>query len=89
MWYLEDLTAVIPIDLSAAKTYPLFFTEGSQVVMQGELRDGLFRVQVGIPHMRYIATLLSLKRHIVPLLKQPTFALWHKLYNNHLKKNKK
>eukprot|EP01036_Dinobryon_divergens_P024299 gene24299-32735_t len=50
VWYVEDLTAVIPIDLSGAQTYPLFFTEGSQVVMQGELRDGVFRVQVlGLP----------------------------------------
>lgn len=45
-WYLEDLGSVIRLDLSRAQTYNVFFTEGSQVVVQGELADGVFRVQV-------------------------------------------
>lgn len=46
-WYLEDLGSIIKLDLSRAQTYPVFFTEGSQVVVQGELVDSVFRVQVG------------------------------------------
>ena len=46
VWYLEDLTAVIQLDLSQAQSYHLFFTEGGQVVVQGQLLDGIFRVEV-------------------------------------------
>jgi hypothetical protein len=45
-WYLEDLGSIIRLDLTRAQTYNVFFTEGSQVVVQGELADGVFRVQV-------------------------------------------
>ena len=49
-WYLEDLGSMIKLDLARAQTYNVFFTEGSQVVVQGELVDSVFRVQVmGIP----------------------------------------
>lgn len=45
-WYLEDLGSLIRLDLSRAQNHPMFFTEGSQVVVQGELIDGVFRVYV-------------------------------------------
>jgi hypothetical protein len=45
-WYLEDLGSIIRLDLTRAQTYNVFFTEGSQVVVQGELADSVFRVQV-------------------------------------------
>ena len=47
-WFLEDLGSMIKLDLSRAQTYNVFFTEGSQVVVQGELVDSVFRVQVGV-----------------------------------------
>ena len=47
-WFLEDLGSMIKLDLSRAQTYNVFFTEGSQVVVQGELVDSVFRVQVEI-----------------------------------------
>lgn len=46
VWFLEDLSSVIQLDLSEAQSYHLFFTEGSQVVLQGFLSNGVFKVQV-------------------------------------------
>lgn len=41
---------MIKLDLSHAKTHNLFYTEGSHVIVQGELVNGVFRVQVlGLP----------------------------------------
>jgi DNA polymerase epsilon subunit 2 len=55
-WYLEDLGSTIKLDLHRANTFQLFFTEGCQVVVQGELIDGVFRVQVVIHVFVYIGT---------------------------------
>ena len=35
-------------DLSYARTHHGFYTEGSQVIVQGYMRDGVFQVQVYI-----------------------------------------
>lgn len=50
VWFLEDLSSIIRLDLSRALSYHVFFTEGSQVVVQGELVNDIFQVQVlGMP----------------------------------------
>lgn len=50
VWYLEDLGSMVRLDLSQAQTYHAFFTEGSQVVVQGVMLNGTFHVQVmGLP----------------------------------------
>lgn len=46
--FLEDLGSTIRLDLTRAQTYNVSFTEGSQVVVQGELVGGVFRVQVSL-----------------------------------------
>lgn len=44
-WYLEDLTSTIQLDLSQAKKNDLFYTEGSQVIVEGEvIRQNVFLV---------------------------------------------
>lgn len=45
-WFLEDLVSIIRLDLSRAQTFSGFLTEGSQVIVQGELRTGTFLVEV-------------------------------------------
>lgn len=45
-WFLEDLVSMIRLDLSRAQTFSGFLTEGSQVIVQGELRTGTFSVEV-------------------------------------------
>ena len=50
VFYLEDLNAKIPLDLSNAATTEGFFTEGCVVLAEGELEDGVFRVSMmGFP----------------------------------------
>lgn len=50
VFYLEDLNAKVPIDLSAAGTTEGFFTEGSVVLAEGRLQDGVFHVSMmGFP----------------------------------------
>jgi hypothetical protein len=44
-WCLEDLTSVIKLDLSKAEKSHLFYTEGCQVVVAGEMINGVFVVQ--------------------------------------------
>lgn len=47
---IEDLSARVPIDLSEASTTSGLFTECSIVLAQGELREGVFHVQMmGFP----------------------------------------
>jgi len=47
-WFLEDLVSIIRLDLShsRAQTFSGFLTDGSQVIVQGELRTGTFSVEV-------------------------------------------
>ena len=50
VFYLEDLNARIPVDLSAATTTEGFFTEGTVVLAEGRLEDGVFHVSMmGFP----------------------------------------
>eukprot|EP00981_Chlorochromonas_danica_P000253 scaffold61_cov180-Ochromonas_danica.AAC.5 len=60
-WCLEDLTGLILLDLSSALTYPLLYTEGSIVVLQGERNHlNMFVVQVmGFPPAEERATTLK------------------------------
>ena len=48
MWHLEDIEASIPLDLTQTNKYNVLFTEGSQVIVQGYLVDGVFRVEVSM-----------------------------------------
>ena len=49
-YYLEDLSASVPVDLSAAQTMGGLITEGCTVIAEGELRDGTFHVDmIGFP----------------------------------------
>lgn len=47
VWFLEDLGSMVELDLSHVTTKPLLYTEGSVVVIQGELHHGgVFKVHV-------------------------------------------
>jgi len=50
VFYLEDLNAKVPVDLSDAATTEGFFAEGSIVLAEGSLEDGVFHVSMmGFP----------------------------------------
>lgn len=46
-WSLEDLDSIIKLDLRTAQSSMRLFTEGSLVILEGQLVQGLFKVQVG------------------------------------------
>jgi DNA polymerase epsilon subunit 2 len=46
VWYIEDLTSAVPIDLSTLRTKTGLITEGCIVVVEGVLADGVFKIQV-------------------------------------------
>ncbi len=49
-FYLEDMNAHVPLDLSGAVTTPGMFTENCIVLTEGEMVDGQFRVKImGFP----------------------------------------
>ena len=52
-WFLEDLGSMVQLDLSHVTTKPLLYTEGSVVVVQGELHHGLFKVHVSWKKEQY------------------------------------
>lgn len=66
-WYLEDLGALIRLDLSHAHTTNNFFTEGCQVVVQGEYSNSVFHVVVSFnqymyqPHMLQFDLQMSMR----------------------------
>jgi DNA polymerase epsilon subunit 2 len=59
-WFLEDLVSIIRLDLSRAQTFSGFLTEGSQVIVQGELRTGTFSVEVRRLMQRLLLTGIGL-----------------------------
>ncbi|KAJ7560741.1 hypothetical protein O6H91_04G143500 [Diphasiastrum complanatum] len=61
-YYLEDISAATPIDLSVAKTTTGFFTENSIIVAEGELQpDGVFKVYTcGFPPLESRSVSLSI-----------------------------
>jgi DNA polymerase epsilon subunit 2 len=64
-WFLEDLVSIIRLDLShsRAQTFSGFLTEGSQVIVQGELRTGSFSVEVRRLMQRLLLTGIGLHLH--------------------------
>lgn len=49
-WFLEDLSSIIKLDLSQAQTLHVLYTLGSIVIVEGELVNGVFRVDfMGFP----------------------------------------
>lgn len=49
-WYLEDLTSLVKLDLTQAQTFPVFYTEGSIVFIEGEYKNNVFIVdQISLP----------------------------------------
>jgi hypothetical protein len=50
VWSLEDLDSIIRLDLRSAQCTMRLFTEGSLVILVGELVQGLFKVVVSHTH---------------------------------------
>ena len=50
VWSLEDLDSIIKLDLRTAQSSMRLFTEGSLVILEGELVQGLFKVKVSHTH---------------------------------------
>ena len=62
VWSLEDLDSIIRLDLRSAQCTMRLFTEGSLVILVGELVQGLFKVVVSHTHTSmytHFATLVA------------------------------